>query len=742
MTTITRRLAAVAFADIAGWSHWVEADELAALRAWNRLRAERIVPMIREHGGRLVDAAGDAVFVEFGSAVDAVSWALSLQRAAQGAGDAELRLRIGLNIGDLLVDGERLAGDAVNIAARLLQLAGPGEIVTTDALRQQVQQRIAVSFHDLGERTLKNIHRPIRVFLVAAEGVQVAPCALSAGDARRTRALLALDLPQAARRSGEQRLKELISQLAPQGGGRLLRHDAQGLLLDFPGARSAVAVAFALQRACGDALVPGIGVQMAEVLPDANDLYGGGAGVAARLSGLAGPGSVVVSATVHNDLTPLLDADIEDLGERYLDGMNQPVRAYRVEPPRALHDPDAATGADELQATVAVIPFAERGDGHAPIGEILAEAVIAALSRSAELSVVSRLSTTVFRGRNETLSEIGTQLKAQYVLSGTYRCTAGAIVLGAELADAQSARVVWAGELKGRVAGVVEGHDDLIGQLVLQTGQAVAARELERTRTHSLQSLQTCTLLIGAITLLHRLSPADFNHAREMLQAVVQRVPRHPVPLAWLAQWHVLRVWQGWSDDVASDTQAALECGRRALDNDSHCSLALAIDGFAHTNLRKDLVVGQQRYDLALQLNPSESLAWLLRGVLHAFKGEGPAALRCAQRSLRLSPLDPQRYFYDALAGSAEISAGRYDRAIVLAKRSLRANRMHASTFRVLAVAQWLSGQHDTARATVAELMRIQPQLTVGGWLRSAPSADYPIGKRFAEALRGAGVPA
>lgn len=78
MTTITRRLAAVAFADIAGWSHWVEADELAALRAWNRLRAERIVPMIREHGGRLVDAAGDAVFVEFGSAVDAVSWALSL----------------------------------------------------------------------------------------------------------------------------------------------------------------------------------------------------------------------------------------------------------------------------------------------------------------------------------------------------------------------------------------------------------------------------------------------------------------------------------------------------------------------------------------------------------------------------------------------------------------------------------------------------------------------------------------
>jgi class 3 adenylate cyclase/tetratricopeptide (TPR) repeat protein len=742
LNTITRRLAAVAFADIAGWTHWVEADELAALSAWNRLRTERIEPMIREHGGRLVDTAGDAVFVEFASAVDAVTWAVDLQRVAKAKCDTELRLRIGLNIGDLLVDGERLAGDAVNVAARLHQLAAPGEIVATDAVRQQVQQRIPVRFHDLGERTLKNIHRPIRAFRVEAEGIAAPPRASIASDLRGTRALLALDLPQSARSAGEQRVKDLIAQVAQHGGGRLLRHDARGALLDFPGARPAVAAAFALRRACGDVGMSGIGVQMAEALPDADDLYGGGADIAARLSGLAGPGGVVVSAAVHNDLTPLLDADIEDLGECYLNGMNQPVRAYRIEPPGTSQEHDATTTDGELRPSVAVIPFAERGDGHSPIGEILAEAVIAALSRSAELNVVSRLSSTAFRGRSESLGKISEHLKAQYVLSGAYRCAAGGVVLRAELADAQDGRVVWAGELKGRVAGVIEGHDELIDHLVLQTSQGVAARELARTRTHSLQSLQTCTLLIAAITLLHRLSPADFNRAREMLEAVVRRVPRHPVPLAWLAQWHVLRVWQGWSEDVSADTHAALECGRRALDNDSHCSLALAIDGFAHTNLRKDLDVGQQRYDLALQLNPSESLAWLLRGVLHAFKGEGQPALRCAQRALRLSPLDPQRYFYDALAASAEISAGRYDRAIVLAKRSLRANRLHASTFRVLAVGQWLSGQHDEARASVVELMRVQPQLTVGGWLSSAPSAKYPIGNKFAEALRGAGVPA
>jgi class 3 adenylate cyclase/tetratricopeptide (TPR) repeat protein len=730
----------VAFADIAGWTHWIETDEVAALRAWNRLRAEHIDPAIQAHRGRLVDSAGDGVLVEFGSAVDAVAWALQVQQATPAEARPALRLRVGLNVGDLLVDGERLVGDEINIASRLHQLAAPGEIVATDAIRQHVQQRVAVRFVDLGERELKNVHRPIRAFRIEAADAAL-PAVAEATPLRGQRALLVLSLPPAARRAGEQRLARQVAQLAPQCGGRLLRHDAQGLVLDFDDAKPAVAAAFELRRACSGLPLPGIGVQIAETLPDRRDLYGG-TDIAWRLGQLAGPGGVVVSSAVRGQLTPELDADIEDLGEQLLDGIDQPVRAYRVEPPQGPVAPElVAEPDDELRPVVAVVPFAERAAGHGALGEVLAEAVIAALSRSAELTVVSRLSTTAFRGRPQTAAEIGGLLKAHYVLSGAYRIHGDDVVLAAELADARSSRVVWAGELKGSVVGIVHGHDELIDRLVANTSQGVIARELERARAHSLRSLDTCTLLIGAITLLHRLSPSDFQRARDMLQTAAERLPHHPVPLAWLAQWHVLRVWQGWSDNVAADTRAALDCGRRALDNDSHCALALTIDGFAHTNLLKALDIGEQRYDLALQLNPNEALAWLLRGVLHAFKGEGRPALRCAQRSLRLSPLDPHRYFYDALAASAEIAAGRYEHAITLARRSLRANRMHASTFRVLAVAQWLAGQHDAARASVAELMRIQPQLTVSGWLRSAPSADYPIGKRFAETLRAAGVP-
>lgn len=742
MGSIKRRLAAVAFADVAGWSSLVESNDLSALQAWNGLRTGLIEPLIRAHAGRLVDMAGDAVFVEFPSAVDAVNWAVELQRRCAVTPGHPLRLRIGINVGDLLVDDGRLVGDSVNIASRIHQLAAPGEIVVTDAVREHVQQRIAVGLVDLGEQPLKNISRRVRVHRIAAAA---APddAAKEGGAADLAPAQLVLELPGPAAEEGRARrmrwLQDIVEQAArAEAGAAAPRQHPRGLSLDFTGAAAAVRTAFAVQRACSDGaagldaqpqLLPRMAVQNA----DAADADG--------LASIAGPGGIVVSAPVRDRLVPRLDADIEDLGECWLHAAEAPVRAYRIEPPgtRPLLEPAGA--GEELRPMVAVIPFAEHGDGHASLGEILAEEVIGALSRSADLNVVSRLSTTAFRGRGATLAELSVHLKANYVLSGAYRVSAGTLILGAELAETKTGCVVWAKDLKGSVAGIVDGHDELIARLVGECSSAIMARELERTQSQSLHSLETCTLLIGAITLMHRLSPGDFHRAHDMLLAVAQRAPRHAVPRAWLAKWHVLRVWQNWSPDPAADTRAALDCGKRALDNDSHCSLALAIDGFVHTNLLKSLDVAQQRYDLALRVNPNDSLAWALSGTLHAFKGEGRLAVKGTRHGLRLSPLDLHHYFYDSLAASAEIAAGHYERAIELARRSLRANRLHSSTHRVLLIAQWLAGRRDDARTTVAELMKIEPLLTVSNWLQRSPSSDYPIGKVCAQALRAAGVP-
>ena len=168
--TITRRLAAVAFADVAGWSRLVEQNDVDTLRAWKALRTDVLEPRTREHGGHLLEIAGDSVLVEFPSVVAAVNWALDTQRALahpEANGQASgLTLRIGINVEDVIVDEERLIGDGVNIAARIHQIAVPGEIVVTSAVRDFVWNKMPVTLVDLGERELKNISRPIRVYRV------------------------------------------------------------------------------------------------------------------------------------------------------------------------------------------------------------------------------------------------------------------------------------------------------------------------------------------------------------------------------------------------------------------------------------------------------------------------------------------------------------------------------------------------------------------------------------------------
>jgi adenylate cyclase len=172
VAAIKRRLAAVAFADVAGWSRLVEKSDIDALLSWKALRRELIEPKVEEHGGRLLEVAGDAVLIEFSSAVAAVTWAMETQRSLKAKHDddtaVELSVRIGINVEDVIVDEDKLIGDGVNIASRIHQFASPGEIIVTAAVHGYVWNKMPVSFSDLGERALKNISRPVQIFRVEA----------------------------------------------------------------------------------------------------------------------------------------------------------------------------------------------------------------------------------------------------------------------------------------------------------------------------------------------------------------------------------------------------------------------------------------------------------------------------------------------------------------------------------------------------------------------------------------------
>src|SRR6516164_3160491 len=171
----TRRLAAILAADVAGYSRLMGADEEGTLERLKAHRRQLIDPKIAKHRGRIVKTTGDGLLAEFPSVVDAVRCAAEVQRGTldrepELPDDRLIKFRIGINLGDVIVEDDDIFGDGVNVAARLEALAEPGGICISREVRSQIRDKLDdVVFEDLGEKTVKNISRPIHVFRVRLE---------------------------------------------------------------------------------------------------------------------------------------------------------------------------------------------------------------------------------------------------------------------------------------------------------------------------------------------------------------------------------------------------------------------------------------------------------------------------------------------------------------------------------------------------------------------------------------------
>src|ERR1700722_12051767 len=166
---VQRRLAAILAADVAGYSRLMGSDEEGTLAALKKLRRELADPKIKEHRGRIVKTTGDGLLVEFASVVDAVRCAVDVQRGmiernADVPQGNRVEFRIGINVGDIIIEDEDIFGDGVNIAARLEALAEPGGICVSGRVEEDVHGKLDTVFEDIGEQQLKNIARPVRVY--------------------------------------------------------------------------------------------------------------------------------------------------------------------------------------------------------------------------------------------------------------------------------------------------------------------------------------------------------------------------------------------------------------------------------------------------------------------------------------------------------------------------------------------------------------------------------------------------
>jgi len=177
---VERKLAAILAADVVGYSRLMGADEVGTLRALKAVRKDHIDPAIASHGGRIVKTTGDGLLVDFASVVDAVACAVTIQRKMMERNsdvpdNKRIVFRIGINIGDIIMEGNDIFGDGVNIAARLESTCEPGGLCISEIARDQVRDKLPLTFADYGEQKVKNIARPVRVFGLAPQAIAEAP---------------------------------------------------------------------------------------------------------------------------------------------------------------------------------------------------------------------------------------------------------------------------------------------------------------------------------------------------------------------------------------------------------------------------------------------------------------------------------------------------------------------------------------------------------------------------------------
>ena len=398
---------------------------------------------------------------------------------------------------------------------------------------------------------------------------------------------------------------------------------------------------------------------------------------------------------------------------------------------------------DVLTPTIAVLPLVPPPDisANLPIGDMLSEEVSRLLSRSELLNVISHLSCRNIDPRSVDISELRSLLAADYVAWGRFRPEGDILRVQVDLVDSATGQIEATQDVRGSQTGFLAGDDQLVMNIAEEISQGIVSKAAKTARAKQVGDLASHTLLISAISLMHRQSKASFATSQRYLTELISRFPKNSVLLAWQAKWHVLCVVQGWSQDPTRDGQIASDLTARALDIGGDCSFSMAIDGFVNNNLLRRVDTAMDRYEEAVEMDPNCALAWLLKGALHAFTDEGEKAVQYTQRARALSPLDPHRYFFDTLSAAASLSNDDNEDALFFAERSLSLNARHTSTIRAKTVALQRLERFDEARASAQDLMRREPNLTVKSYLGQHPAAHFKTGKSWADALEAAGIP-
>jgi adenylate cyclase len=496
--------------------------------------------------------------------------------------------------------------------------------------------------------------------------------------------------------------------------GVIVKNTGDGFICVFDAAADAICCARELQRHIHDAqldiaadheLVFRMGLHWGQLIHDLDDVFGHVVNVAARLQEIAPPGGTVVSREFLLAVGTSAGLATADLGPVRLKNLTNPISAAMIGEIGDLSFADASGMAWKQDVpSIALLPFEDLTN--TPETECLAKGfvddIITSLSNLREIFTVAKGSTVGLTQAQSTPRGIIEKLGVQYLFSGRIRSHRHNWRLSVELVDAISSEVVWAEKYEIYLDEIFELQDEITHSIVRQISSHVRTQEVMKAMRKAPQSLTSYDYFLRAHDLMYQLKPESFKLAKTLLNNSIRIDPAYAAPFALSAHWHMFRAVEGWSDDPGSDALAVLRDAKLAIERDESNALAHALLGQAQGLFNHDILAAKESVDMARSISPNSAWAWTFSSGPYGFDGDTSAAIRQAERALRLSPIDQHAFFMQGLLAQNNYLHGNHVEGVEWAQRSLAANPRFGNAARVLIASLTALGR-DAEATTIVE---------------------------------------
>jgi adenylate cyclase len=549
-------------------------------------------------------------------------------------------------------------------------------------------------------------------------------------------------------------LTEIIEPRIAEFGGHMINWTGERALIEFDSAVEATRYAALLRDAASKRnpmLLPEqriafrIGINLGDIVLESGDIFGDGVNIAARLEGLAEPGSIYVSENVHDQITGKVDFDFIDLGPKNLKNIARPIRVYQMAgkksevggPGGAIPSPP---GFDDRRA-VAVLPFANfSGDPEQEyFADGITEDIIALLAGWRAFPVIARNSTFTYKGKTIDIKKVGEELGVRYVLEGSVRKSGNRVRVTAQLIRSDTGHHIMAEKYDRDLTDLFALQDEITSAIAGAIEPEILKFERDRIADQPQHSQDAYEFYQRGMWHHYRHSKADNVAAQACFRRALGIDADYPQAIAALAIAVCNAAYLGWAENAERNYDESFELAQRAVNIDARYPNArFALGLVCMWTSRSDRAIAA--FEEAIKLNPSFSAAHVLLGQMYLYSGRPQDAMKLAEKGIRLSPSDPRLFIWlPALAG-AHYQLGHYEEAVEIGRRGWALNRNWPACLRYVVAGLGQLGRIAEAQAALADLRRLDPGLAFVEGILTRLYSNRPGVDHFLEGLRKAGM--